>query len=234
MITDANGQVTGSTNLQAADIHTLNRLPSTNLFSLADVVQLPVMQFSASAQKILQHSGRLAAGAYTFTVQLYNSRDSLLAERIAVLNVTAFQLPVLMAPADNAGLDAHVASGVITFRWTRLIPVLQELPRYRVQVFEILNTQTPMQAFRSNTPLLDVEAPKGATQLIWRSNLPMTDSNSNRQFIWTVQTLDFNGNPIPASDANSAGRSEPAVFRIINQPGTKAAAVQQPAEKKDR
>ncbi len=209
-----NGTIIGSTNLQSATLFSLNRLPATNLFSLGDVLQLQQMQFTGAAQNLLQQSGRLAAGAYTITVQLYNNFDSLLAERMTVLNITAYQLPQLIAPPNNAELDPHVASAIITFRWTRLSPVSQEMPQYRIQVFEILNSQTPMQAFRTNQPLLDEAATKGATQFTWRTNLPMADSNMNRRFIWTVQTLDFNGNPIPSSDMNIEGRSEPAVFSI--------------------
>jgi hypothetical protein len=87
----------------------------------------------------------------------------------------------------------------------------------RVQVFEVYNFQTPMQALRSNTPVLDAEATKGTTQFIWRSNLSMMDTGANRRFIWTLQTLDFNGAPIPTIDVNQQGRSEPAVFTIIKQ-----------------
>ncbi len=214
-----NGTVIGTTNLQGAMIYPLKRLPATNLFSLGDVLQLQNLQLSGAAQNLLQQSGRLAAGAYSITVQVFDNRDSLLAERLSILNITAYQLPQLISPANNAELDAHVASAIITFRWTRLTPASQELPHYRIQVFEILNSQTPMQAFRSNQPLLDEEATKGATQFIWRSNLPMIDSNMNRRFIWTVQTLDFNGNPIPSSDMNVQGRSEPATFTIVHQMG---------------
>ena len=214
-----NGTVIGTTNLQGAMLYPLNRLPATNLFSLGDVLQLQNLQLTGAAQNLLQQSGRLAAGAFSITVQVFDNRDSLLAERLSILNITAYQLPQLISPANNAELDAHVASAIITFRWTRLTPAWQELPHYRIQVFEILNSQTPMQAFRSNQPLLDEEATKGATQFIWRSNLPMIDSNMNRRFIWTVQTLDFNGNPIPSSDMNVQGRSEPAIFTIVHQMG---------------
>ena len=234
IIINQDGVVVGSGNLQTATVYTLNRLPATNLFSLGEVLQLQNMQFNAATQNLLQHSGRLQAGTYTFTVQIFNSRDSLLAERLAVLNINGYQLPVLISPANNTELDAYVASSIITFRWTRLTPVLQELPRYRVQVFEILNSQTPMQALRSNTPLLDEEAIKGTTQFIWHSNLPMLDTNSNRQFIWTVQSLDFTGNPIPTNDINVQGRSEPAIFKIINQPASKESTAKKQLEEKPK
>jgi hypothetical protein len=228
-LTQQNGTVIGTTNLAAATLYPLNRLPATNLFTLGDVLQLQSMQFTGAAQNLLQQSGRLAAGAYSITVQVFDNRDSLLAERLSILNITGYQLPQLISPANNAELDAHVASAVITFRWTRLKPGTQELPQYRVQVFEILNDQTPMQAFRSSQPLLDEVATKGATQFIWRTNLPMIDSNMNRRFIWTVQTLDVNGNPIPTNDMNVQGRSEPAVFSI--KQNTAAQSIKEGTEK---
>ena len=134
--------------------------------------------------------------------------------------VTSYQLPILINPASGSSLDAHLAQNIIIFRWTNLIPGSQELPQYRVQVFEILPGQTPIQAFRGNRPLLDEPAIRGTTQYIWRSNLPMLDSTANKQFIWTVQTLDAKGLPIPGMDMNIQGRSEPAIFSIVNQMGT--------------
>ena len=47
----------------------------------------------------------------------------------------------------------------------------------------------------------------------------MLDSTANKQFIWTVQSLDANGLPIPGMDMNIQGRSEPAIFSIVNQMG---------------
>ena len=126
----------------------------------------------------------------------------------------AYQLPILMQPAKGATLEAHIAQTVITFRWTSLVPVRGEIPVYRVQVFEILPGQTPMQAFRGNRPLLDEASLKGATQYIWRPALPMLDSTANKMFIWTVQTLDWRGRAFPAADANRQGRTEPAIFTI--------------------
>ena len=88
-------------------------------------------------------------------------------------------------------------------------------------MFEVLPGQTPMQAFRGNRPLLNERVIKGTTQYIWRTNLPMLDSTANKQFIWTIQTLDSKGLPVPTIDMTVQGRSEPAMFSIINQMGTK-------------
>ena len=87
---------------------------------------------------------------------------------------------------------------------------------YRVQVFEVLENQTPVQALRSNQPVLDQQV-IAATQFIWRPQLGMADPGNGSkglQFIWTIQSLDNSGNPITRTDGNGEGRSEPLIFYI--------------------
>jgi hypothetical protein len=216
---DESGGTIGISNINAARVYTLK--PGVNQFTMADALQLQNLRLSGTLQNLLQRTGRLPAGQYQLMVELTNNLgDVVQAKQTRPFFVTSYQLPVLMQPANGAQLDAHIAQSVIMFRWTSLVPVSQETPVYRVQVFEIMPGQEPMQAFRGNRPLLDEPAMQGTTQYIWRPNLPMLDSTANRQFIWTVQTLDVNGVPIPTADNNVQGRSEPAVFSIINQMGT--------------
>lgn len=216
---DERGSIIGVSNINSARIYTLRA--GVNQFSIADALQLQNLVLQGNVQNLLQRTGRLAAGQYQLMVEVMNTRgDVVRARQTRPFFITSYQLPILMQPANGTGLDAHIAQNTIIFRWTSLIPGSPELPQYRVQVFEILPGQTPMQAFRGNRPLLDEPAIRGTTQYIWRSNLPMLDSTANRQFIWTVQTLDINGQPIPSMDMTKEGRSEPAIFSIVNQMGT--------------
>jgi hypothetical protein len=215
---DDRGSIIGISNINSARIYTLRA--GVNQFSIADALQLQNLAFQGSFQNLLQQTGRLTAGQYQLTVEVMNTRgDVVRAKQTQIFFITSYQLPVLMQPASGSTLDARLAQNVIIFRWTNLIPSSGEFFQFRVQVFEILPGQTPMQAFRGNRPLLDEPAIKGSTQYIWRPNLPMLDSTANKQFIWTVQTLDANGLPIPGMDMNIQGRSEPAIFSIVNQMG---------------
>jgi hypothetical protein len=215
---DERGSIIGVSDINSARIYTLRA--GVNQFSIADALQLQNLAFQGSFQNLLQQTGRLTAGQYQLTVEVMNTRgDVVRAKQTQIFFITSYQLPVLMQPASGSTLDARLAQNVIIFRWTNLIPSSGEFFQYRVQLFEILPGQTPMQAFRGNRPLLDEPAIKGSTQYIWRPNLPMLDSTANKQFIWTVQTLDANGLPIPGMDMNIQGRSEPAIFRIVNQMG---------------
>ena len=215
---DERGSIIGISDINSARIYTLKA--GVNQFSIADALQLQNLALQGNFQNLFQRTGRLTAGQYQLTVEVMNTRgDVVRAKQTRFFFITSYQLPILMQPASGSTLDARLAQNIIMFRWTNLIPSSGEFFQFRVQVFEILPGQTPMQAFRGNRTLLDEPAIKGSTQYIWRPNLPMLDSTANKQFIWTVQTLDANGLPIPGMDMNIQGRSEPAIFSIVNQMG---------------
>lgn len=215
---DERGNIIGISDINSARIYTLRA--GVNQFSIADALQLQNLALQGNFQNLLQRTGRLAAGQYQLMVEVMNTKgDVIRAKQTQIFFITSYQLPILMQPANGSTLDARLAQNIIMFRWSNLIPSSAEFFQFRVQVFEILPGQTPMQAFRGNRPLLDEPAIKGSTQYIWRPNLPMLDSTANKQFIWTVQTLDANGLPIPGMDMNIQGRSEPAIFSIVNQMG---------------
>ena len=213
---DLNGSEIAKSNISSATAYKL--LVGVNLFTIADALQLQNLIVSGAVQSLLQRSGRLPAGQYQLSVRVLSILgDKIYAEQTRPFFVTAYQLPVLMQPANGASLDARVAQNIISFKWTSVVPAAEQGTRYRVQVFEILAGQTDMQAYRSNRPLLDEEAIRGSTQFLWRSNLPMLDSTANSRFIWTVQTLDEKGQPLPTNDAFTEARSEPAVFTIYRK-----------------
>lgn len=213
---DEGGEIVGSSMTNAARVYRLK--DGVNLFSIADALQLQNLKLQGKTQTILQRTGRLSAGMYRLTVEVLNTAgDVVRARQTKSFTITAYQLPLLMSPANEAILNAHVSQRTIMFRWTSVVPGMIELPTYRVQVFEILPNQTPMQAFRGNRPILDEPAMRGTTQYIWRPNLAMLDSTANKKFIWTVLTLERNGSPVETQDAIAQGRSMPAVFTISNR-----------------
>lgn len=209
------GGIIAVSNISAARVYTLR--PGVNQFSMADALQLQNLTFNGSAGALLRSTGRIAPGQYQLMVEVTNTAgDVVRARQTRPFFIVSYQMPLLMSPANGAALDARVAQSVIIFRWTPVAPALQQgLPAYIIQVFEVLPGQTPMQAFRGNRPILNEQAIKGSTQHIWRPNLAMLDSTANRRFIWTVQTLDADGAPIPTADMNIQGRSEPATFSIV-------------------
>ena len=93
-------------------------------------------------------------------------------------------------------------------------------------VFEVLQDQSPMQALRSNMPILSQEV-RGTTQYIWQPqgilNLNPSDEQGNLQqkkLVWTVQTFDNQEQPILEGNVNGDGVSEPLFFFIANKKTT--------------
>jgi hypothetical protein len=211
---DGSGTIIAQSNTANAEPVRIN--PGANVIRLDRVLQLENMIFTGGGNS-LATSGKLSVGNYQLCVQLLADsvgNPPVTAEQCRPFTQVNYQLPYLLSPNDKTWLDANVAQTAITFRWSSLIPVSQEAPIYRLQVYEVLDAQTPMQALRSNQPILLTEL-RRVTQYIWLPQLPLKDS-AGHVFIWTVQTLDSKGIPITSPDENNQGRSEPRVFGVTS------------------
>lgn len=218
--TTTDGTIIGSTNLAKAAV--INLTGGNQFFYAADVIPAAAMVFTGKYKASMDKTGKLPADNYQLCVQLVTPIDYLpISEvRCRSFNLAAFQLSIPVMPANEMELDATLAQTAITFRWTPVSPRPVFPVTYRILVFEVLNHQQPVQAMRSNYPLLD-KTITGTTQYIWQPQLGMinvgtgTDSVSTRkQFVWTIQALDQQGHPFSDGNVNGDGVSEPAVFWI--------------------
>jgi hypothetical protein len=241
------GTVAATTNLAKARLITINPVAG-NVFYAADVIPLESMVFNGKFKTSMERSGKLPAGSYELCVQLVEpvTFQRLSEERCRIFTIASFQLPIPMMPANETVLELEKAKATITFRWTPVAPRPAEMLTYRVTVFEVLDYQTPMQALRSNQPLLAKDI-AGTTQFIWQPQLGLTkccmdiileadtdgdagmkkdSGNINHgdpdfdayAFIWTIQTLDSRGAPFGDGNINGDGISEPNVFFIDRRP----------------
>ncbi len=219
----SDGTEVSTTNMNLAPVIILK--DGQNIFDVTAVYPLEIQQFTGKFQNSLNRTGKIPADNYQLCVELVEEATfaPLTPQQCKTFYVAAMQLPICMMPANEQELNAIVARTAITFRWTPLVPKPQGATNYRLQVFEVLENQTPMQALRSNQPLLDkiiIER----TQFIWQPQLGLmnndnADSASTKKgnrFIWSVQSLDALGTPF-GIDGNNEGRSEPIVFTIKNK-----------------
>ncbi len=199
----------------------------TLILTANDVMPLEYMVFTGKYKTSLQRTGKLPADNYTICVQPVRPVDYLPLGEVQCKNfyLASTQLPILMKPYNEEVLDAKKAQTAITFRWTPVIPRQTSPVTYRIQVFEVLPTQSPVQALRSNQPLLDKEI-LAATQYIWQpqlSFLPYDEETKKMPtFIWTIQSLDANHNPVTQTDGSGEGRSEPIIFFVNPDKNKKA------------
>lgn len=220
----SDGTQISSTDMNIAPIVSIPH--GTSMQNASVVFPLEAQVFTGKYQSSLQRSGKLPSDSYQFCVELDSAAN--LAPITPTVCKTFFvagnQLPILMKPYNGEQLEPAKAQTAIIFRWTPVVPRPQNVIYYRIQVFEVLNGQQPVQALRSNQPLLD-QTITAQTQYIWQPQLGLirepADSagsfteQSNR-FIWTIQTLDEQMQPLPA-DGNYEGRSEPSEFTIGNK-----------------
>ena len=248
-LSTTDGTIAATTNLAKARLITINPATGVLVLFAADVIPLDVMIFNGKFKTSMDRSGKLPAGGYQLCVQLVRPVDfiPMSQEQCKNFNIAAYQLPIPMMPASEMVLDIEKAKAAITFRWTPVAPRPSEALTYRVTVFEVLPQQTPMQALRSNQPLLAKDI-IGTTQYIWQPQLGLTycckdgdvtgDERTKKDsgyypppshgdpdfdldayaFIWTIQTLDIHGVPFGDGNINGDGISEPNVFFIDRRP----------------
>ena len=198
-----------------AATHTVN--PGGNNFTLDKLFQIENLMITApDVRNSLMNTGKLPSGKYQLCIQLINTKGAELMKSPVCRQFMqpVYQLPYLLSPNDKMWLDANVAQSVITFRWSHIVPIPPERVHYRLQVFEVLENQQPVQALRSNQPILNVEL-MNTTQYFWRPQLSLKDSLGH-VFIWTIQSLDSKGFPVQTADPYIQGRSEPRVFGVCS------------------
>ena len=213
------GTVIGSADLAKTPVFTSNPSGTTILFA-NDAMPLEFIMFTGKYKTSLQRTGKLPADNYTLCIRPVRPVDytPLGEEQCKNFYLATTQLPILMKPYNEEVLDGKTAQTAITFRWTPVVPRQTSPVTYRLQVFEVLPTQSPVQALRSNQPLLDKEI-FAATQYIWQPQLSFSTSADNETkklstFIWTIQSLDKAGLPVTQTDGNGEGRSEPLIFFV--------------------
>ena len=234
-----NGAVIASADLAKTPVFTPSSTGTTILIA-NDVMPLEFMMFTGKYKTSLQRTGKLPADNYTICVQPVQPTDyrPMGPEQCKNFYLATTQLPILMKPYNEEVLDAKKAQTAITFRWTPVIPRQISPVTYRIQVFEVLPTQSPVQALRSNQPVLDKEI-LASTQFIWQpqlsfyvgdwdgdtKNINSSETNveatvtENKKvklpaFIWTIQSLDKDKKPVTQTDGNGEGRSEPIIFFV--------------------
>ncbi len=218
-IKTTDGTVIGKADLARTPVFTLNSTGAPLILVANDVMPLEFMVFTGKYKTSLERTGKLPADNYIICIRPVSITDYIpLGEEICKnFYLASTQLPILMKPYNEEVIDAKKAQTAIIFRWSPVVPTQPSPVTYRIQVFEVLPTQSPVQALRSNQPLLDKEI-VAATQFIWQPQLSFLPYDEETKklptFIWTIQSLDASHNPVTQTDGNGEGRSEPLIFFV--------------------
>lgn len=169
------GTVVATTDLSQARTYLFR--PGNTQLDAADVLPLDKMIFNGKYKTALARTGKLLSENYQLCVQLVlpGSFQPASEQKCRNFFIASLQLPILMKPFNEEELPATAAQTAVLFRWTPVVPKPATPVKYRVQIFEVLPGQQPMQAFRSNMPLADQEV-LNITQFIWQPQLSVLNA----------------------------------------------------------
>jgi hypothetical protein len=178
-IKTTDGTVIASADLAKTPVFALNSTGAPLILVANDVMPLEFMVFTGKYKTSLERTGKLPAGNYIICARPVTATDYIpMGEEVCKnFYLASTQLPILMKPYNEEVMDAKQAQTAIIFRWSPVVPTQPSPVTYRIQVFEVLPTQSPVQALRSNQPLLDKEI-LAATQYIWQPQMSFTTSNT--------------------------------------------------------
>jgi len=156
-----------------------------------DLVPFEAVTFVGNVDQTATKTGMLPAGVYEFCVALL---DPATLRQITVptcknFTLTSYQPPQLIEPPHKSMLGQ---TNRPMFRWTPVSPSPPSPPNYHIQVFEVLQGQTPITAYKVNHPILDQEGLR-VTQLLWPADIELPQQGM--QYVWAVQATDDQGNP---------------------------------------
>lgn len=183
------------------------------------LIPLASVKFYGDADKTVITTGQLPAGTYQICADIKNPQTgaSLTGNpSCRTFQITSYQAPQLLQPANNAQLDLRTTPMPL-FRWTPVTPAYTAPVTYKLMVFEVLTGQSPMLAYQVNAPII-TDASAMAQHITSAGELAVLEPG--RQYIWTVQSSDAEGNPI----GERQGLAQPFTFTLAaaKETGTSA------------
>lgn len=117
--------------------------------------------------------------------------------------------PSLLAPANKTNISPNDAK-TIKFRWTPLVPRPQEPVTYRLKVWQLMQGQNAATAMRTNKPIVTKDVADITEATVTGIYTGPCRPPYLCDFIWEVQALNRNGQPIGSNE----GKSETFAFAI--------------------
>jgi hypothetical protein len=126
--------------------------------------------------------------------------------------VTTCTAPKLSEPADGKKFTDKEMSAPVLFRWTPVVPKPQEPVTYRLRVWQLMQGETGSQAMRQRPPIITKDVGD-----ITEASISGIYTGPCRppylcDYIWEVQALNREGNPICSNE----GKSEAWSFKVQN------------------
>ena len=185
----------------------------TTQYFAEDIIPLDATTASDGLVQNTLRTGMLPGGFYEFCVTMIEPTSFVVISQPVCRNfsVRTYQAPILLLPIDKTEITFGTRP---MLRWSPISPRAEFTVNYRVQVFEVMRGQTPINALRVNRPVLDVPNVT-TTQLLWPPDFELP--RAGQQYIWTVRATDDRGAAMGEPD----GYATPFTFTCfqIGKPG---------------
>lgn len=170
----------------------------------------------------------LVPGNYELVVQFFGTKNGATItasdEKTKSFTILAsapqqYQAPQNLSPAQASQFTQAALVAPIIFKWTPVIPNPNTQVKYQLKIWQLMTGQSNSQTMMANQPLItkDVSA---VTQTVVQNLISGPCMAPYLcQFIWMVQALDPNGNPIGLNN----GKSAPTTFQLT--PATSTATI---------
>ncbi len=186
--------------------------PGTSIFNLSHIIQhVDGLDFSGQVEETIVQTGKLPAGVYEVCVNLFDLEyQQWITEPFChLVTITDYQLPYLVHPYN--GQEFYYGE-MMQFQFSPVTPPVPPHSAmypvvYNLVVMEILENQSPMEAFLSNFPVME-QFLENQTQAFWPADFePPLPGMS---YVWSVKTIDAMGNPLGPNE----GWAEPHLFAV--------------------
>ena len=114
-----------------------------------------------------------------------------------------YQRPQTIFPANGSVFNESVFLKPYTFRWTKIVPDLNEPITYRIKAWQIMPGQNKTQAMSQNTPILNLDLLNKSQVTVPKFMSEPCTFPLQCSFVWTVQALNPAGQPIGDNNGTS-------------------------------
>jgi len=170
----------------------------------------------SQAISLLGEACTLAPGSYEVVVQFFGSKNGMtvaLSEpktKPFTINAMSIQAPVNIAPSNEQLFTQAALSAPLIFKWTPVSTAQTTPVKYRLKVWQFMVGQSTVQAMNANMPLVTKDVNAVTQTVVQHLISGPCLAPYLCKFIWTVQALNADGNPVGMNN----GISSPTIFSM--------------------
>ncbi|NOY49435.1 MAG: hypothetical protein GXO88_02540 [Chlorobi bacterium] len=168
----------------------LTLMPGISQFNAENIYPLEAVKTYGNSFNSMSSTGRIPDGNYRLCTDLVDPINGtpLTAQspQCKMFRIIAYQAPVLIAPRENQIIPETEAKGII-FRWSPVAPSPNYIVTYRLQIWEVSDGQTNVDAVRYNWPIIEKDF-RGILQTQWPFDFAPPEEGIN--YVWTITPLD--------------------------------------------